>query len=328
MAIDFNLPVVGTLYTSVLTYIRDNIIAIAKMDFTAASNIPTGALRLNSTFNRFEKYDGADWDDELDLLADNDADSTVGFGARDDDWRVNIASADMFIVDLDGIKGTKIKDENDMASAEGAGGVFNLCTQQSIKAYADAAAAAAVAAIDYSATYITTLGLNDGTYNIALPTNNPGAAKFMLGNSSTILWMYLNVAPPGWKALATGADTVLGVSGGAAAYNINGGTAGGTFDHTHADTLAAPAHTHTGPSHTHNTTIPENGWGVGSQGVGGRVSSGPDISRTSERTIASASDGTGVTGGASDTALSGSVTSTSNYRPSASVGKLFQLDTA
>ena len=52
----------------------------------------------------------------------------------------------------------------------------------------------------------------DGTYKAVFPSNGvAGDAVIMLGNSSTIGWWYLNAAPPGWKVLATGADSVLGV---------------------------------------------------------------------------------------------------------------------
>ncbi len=185
------------------------------------------------------------------------------------------------------------------------------------------------------------LGLSDGTYNIALPTNNPGAAKFMLGNSNTIAWFYLNTAPPGWKALSTGADTVLGVSGGSDAFNVNGGNVGGTWtqpNHIHADTLAAPAHTHPagtyiGPNHTH--PMPSGSF---------IQRTGTDASQTIEAvpnttshvynwsTNAGGNSAiTGSSGAASATALTGSVgngATAATYRPSASVGKLFQLDTA
>jgi len=56
MAIDFNLPTASTVYTSVLTYIRDNIKAIAKMDFSGASNIANGTIRWNSSADQFEIY--------------------------------------------------------------------------------------------------------------------------------------------------------------------------------------------------------------------------------------------------------------------------------
>jgi len=93
---------------------------------------------------------------------------------------------------------------------------------------------------DNSASKIdTAVGFNDGTYNYEFPTNGVGAhSVIMLGTSDTIVWMYLNAAPPGWKVLATGADTLLAVSGGTAAYNVNGGN-GGT-----GDTWTQPNHSH------------------------------------------------------------------------------------
>ena len=62
MAIDFNLPILTTLKASVLTYIVDNIKAVAKMDFTSASNIPIGSVRWSSASNRFEKWNGTAWE--------------------------------------------------------------------------------------------------------------------------------------------------------------------------------------------------------------------------------------------------------------------------
>ena len=239
-----------------------------------------------------------------------------------------------------------------------------------------------------------TLPFNDGTYAITFPTNGMAAAKIMLGNSSTIIWMYLNTAPPGWKALSTGADMVLAVAGGAAAYNVNGGNpdsvaawaiSGLTADaHTHAGpshvhtgpshthdlsnhTHAGPSHTHTGPSHTHSGTTsaesahthvidvadgsiiqrtPSNGSssantgagtphqhtvtvgaaGTGATGAAGTGATGAPSNNTSGAggTGNTGAAGTGNTGAASATGVS----STGAWRPKASVGKLFQLDTA
>lgn len=50
------------------------------------------------------------------------------------------------------------------------------------------------------------------SYYATMPSNGVSAnAKLMLGDSNTIIWMYLNTAPPGWKVLTTGQDSVLGV---------------------------------------------------------------------------------------------------------------------
>jgi hypothetical protein len=168
---------------------------------------------------------------------------------------------------------------------------------------------------------LSTIGFNDGTYNYAIPTN-PAAglahAKFMLGTSSTVIWMYLNTAPPGWKALTTGADMVLGIAGGSAAYNVNGGNPDSAATWTITG-LAADAHTHTGPSHTHTGTTSELTITAGLNTRGDGASS---IDHT--HTFTTAADGTGASGAASATG----VTHTPGWRPKASVGKLMQLDTA
>jgi hypothetical protein len=72
--------------------------------------------------------------------------------------------------------------------------------------------------------------VKDGSANtVKIPTNNPGAASFMLGTAdSTIVWMYLNAAPPGWKVTTTGADTVLGVK---ATAKSSGTADGDTANH-------------------------------------------------------------------------------------------------
>lgn len=154
-------------------------------------------------------------------------------------------------------------------------------------------------------TRVRALGLYNGTQNIDLPTNGMAAAKFMLGNSNTIAWFYLNTAPPGWKSLATGADTVLGVAGGAQAYNVNGGNPGGTWtqpSHTLA-TSEMPAHTH---------VIIRHHTGTGGSNIAPtEFSATPSTHRATESTGGGGAHSHGTT-----------------YRPSASVGKLFQLDTA
>lgn len=234
---------------------------------------------------------------------------------------------------------------------------------------------------------VITTGVNDGTQDIDFPTNNMSAAKFMLGTSSTIIWMYLNTAPPGWKALSTGADTVCGISGGAGDYNVNGGnpdssatwTIAGLTKDAHTHDFDDGGHTHTGPSHAHGLnshthTGPNHNhqwfdWqGAGttdksyaSNGTAQNLSltasqSGNYHLVVSQNNYTDALDadqytsksGTGNTGAAAGntenagTGASGStnatgttgaqsdsaVSSDGTWRASASVGKLFQLDTS
>jgi len=179
--------------------------------------------------------------------------------------------------------------------------------------------------VQEGAVYPNFLGINDGTYDVAIPTNGMGASpKFMTGNSSTIIWMYMNAAPPGWKVLATGADTVLGVSGGTEDYNVNGGTAAGTWTQEgHALTAAELA------LHKHLVVRDIGGDSAltdarplatsrSTSSFGDYTFQGRDT--TAEPNIALSSSGVGLAGDAHSHGAT--------WRPSASIGKLYQLDTA
>ena len=61
MAADFNNPTVNSLKASFPGEIRDNVTALAKLDPSTGSNIPTGAKRVNETTNQFERYSGSTW---------------------------------------------------------------------------------------------------------------------------------------------------------------------------------------------------------------------------------------------------------------------------
>jgi len=174
----------------------------------------------------------------------------------------------------------------------------------------------------------TTVGFNDGTYNVEFPTNGIGAhSVIMLGNSSTIVWMYLNTAPPGWKVTATGADSMIAVAGGSGLYNVNGGnTAGETWANLKAHTHAVSAHNHqwydykgaTAHDYSYNSGGSGVSLGTGTNDSGSKllISSGTAVK--ADEDLYTTNAGNGNTG----------AQSTSDVRPTAAVGKLFQLDTA
>lgn len=98
------------------------------------------------------------------------------------------------------------------------------------------------------------------------------------------------------------------------------GTAMGT--HGHADTLAAPAHTHTTPDHTHDAQLQLQSWAnrttdSGTTEVAVAQDSGGTWSAAGIRQ--SAASGGGVSGGASATALTGAVTAASAGTPAGTV---------
>lgn len=169
-----------------------------------------------------------------------------------------------------------------------------------------------------AATYTVT-----GAYTATMPTNGVAAnAKFMLGTSSTITWMYNNTAPPGWKVVVTNGDRVLGISGGTLSYNVSGGAISSP-EQWQVSGLTADAHYHAGPSHTHTgTTGLAADWAYPSPGRAG--TSGDSAPVDHDHAFTTAAGGSGST----STASTGGVTSTGAWRPPAYIGKLFQLDTA
>lgn len=71
MSADFNKPTVSSSYTTFPTEVRDNVSAVAKQDYSGASNIPTGTKRYNTSTKQIEQYNGSTWDaQEITNLAD------------------------------------------------------------------------------------------------------------------------------------------------------------------------------------------------------------------------------------------------------------------
>ena len=185
-----------------------------------------------------------------------------------------------------------------------------------------------------SAKFNSATGFSDGTYNYEFPTNGVAAhSVIMLGTSDTIIWMYLNAAPPGWKVLSTGADTVLAVAGGSGDYNVNGGNPDSTAS-WEIDGISA-----TGGSHNHKWYNHNSGTHQSYDSSGDAYNLQNTTSPAGNHIPLCAGDDIGE-----DLALYGTteevdcwttnkththtVASDGSYRPSASVGKLFQLDTA
>jgi hypothetical protein len=117
----------------------------------------------------------------------------------------------------------------------------------------------------------------------------------MLGDSNTIVWMYLNAAPPGWAVFAVGQDTVLGVAGGSKSFNVEGGNP----DSDASWVITGLGHTHNGT--TSNFTLTPIG--VNTRGDGNEEI---DHTHTFTTSSNSGSDGT--------------------WRPKASIGRMFKLD--
>jgi hypothetical protein len=58
---DWNTPVNGTTYSSVLSLINEKAATLAKEDYGSDTNIPTGAVRFNATTKARERWSGSAW---------------------------------------------------------------------------------------------------------------------------------------------------------------------------------------------------------------------------------------------------------------------------
>ena len=162
----------------------------------------------------------------------------------------------------------------------------------------------------------STLGFSDGTYTYDFPTNGIAAhSLIMLGNSSTIIWMYLNTAPPGWKVLTTGADMVLGIAGGADAYNVDGGNPDSEA------TWTITAHTHQWYNYTSSSAHAQGYNSAGSAQNFARTQTTASVYQI--QTTANVSYGLNA-----DQYTTSVSPGAGSWRVPASVGRLFQLDTA
>lgn len=191
---------------------------------------------------------------------------------------------------------------------------------------------------------VVAASINDGTNDISFPTNNSGAAVFMVGDNgagNNTMWMYLNAAPTGWKVSTTGGDSVLAISGGSGDYNVNGGNpdSAASWEVDGFTVAAEAAHTHTAANHVHqwyqhNASAHHESYASnGSEQTmaasevaytGIKVSSGTDNVMNADQYTSSA--GAAATGAGSS--HTHGFSHDSSWRPSASVGKLFDLDTA
>jgi len=155
MAADFDKPTSTSDYLLFAGEVRDNMDAVAKMDFAGASNIPTDAIRINATFTGLEKWNGASWG-PIDVqrgIDDTPVDGETGEGITSN-WAFDHAAATVAhgvsgaVVGTTnsqvltnktltspvlntGVSGTAFLDEDDMNSDS----ATKLASQQSIKAF-------------------------------------------------------------------------------------------------------------------------------------------------------------------------------------------------
>jgi hypothetical protein len=153
---------------------------------------------------------------------------------------------------------------------------------------------------------------------------NNGWRSVFYGDATHKIWIYANSAEDGWTVYSTVTDRVLAVKGGSQAYNVSGGSTGGTWTQP-SMTLSLtqiPSHGHSvslnsNGAHTHTTTLYANTTGDG--GDSGNWGSA-DSSSTARTTSSNGSHTHTVN--QSNAGSGGSHNHGSTYRPAAAVGTL------
>jgi hypothetical protein len=60
---NWNNPTLTSTYTDVLTELKNRDLSVAKMDYSADSNVPTDVVRYNTSDNSWERWNGSSWAD-------------------------------------------------------------------------------------------------------------------------------------------------------------------------------------------------------------------------------------------------------------------------
>ncbi|WP_054031253.1 hypothetical protein [Desulfatitalea tepidiphila] len=149
----------------------------------------------------------------------------------------------------------------------------------------------------------------------------------LLGDANQKMWVYRNDTCEGWVIDPSVADVVLGIKGGAAAYNVDGGNLAGSWTLsglTHAHTHTNGAHVHqwydraSGADRTFNSAGSATAIvGGGKQDIEISVNTG-DVSSGIDMDCFTSSVGGQTTSAASTSAIS----SNGAWRPRAAVGTL------
>ncbi len=138
----------------------------------------------------------------------------------------------------------------------------------------------------------------------------------LAGTSALKLWLYLNAAQEGWALDAsTGADDVLAIKGGSAAYNVNGGTHNvGSWTISGVSVNSHTLITSEMPAHSHGINHDQLA------GIGSLPNSFAANQGIADQ-IATVTDSIGGGGGHNHNLTIGST-----WRPDAAVGRLFYPD--
>lgn len=77
---NWNDPLLTTAYATFLSNMKDRDVDAAKMDFSAATNIPTGTIQYVVASNKFQRWSGAAWVDLVLAVAGGGTGGTTSLG--------------------------------------------------------------------------------------------------------------------------------------------------------------------------------------------------------------------------------------------------------
>jgi hypothetical protein len=183
-------PLLTSTYTNFLTEVKDRDTDLAlQFDGTTSSNIPTGAIRWNSSVNRWQKWNGSSWGEltstyaltGLSTTSNATIGGTLGSGA---------------ITSTGSVTGTALIPSGSSAPTNGlylaGSNIIGLATNSAGRVFIDAAGEVGIGSATPGTSLDVTLATASATVgNIRIAPNSAGQARYHLFNGGGIAeWLF------------------------------------------------------------------------------------------------------------------------------------------